>query len=281
MKKTILILSLTTITLCGCGAAAASEAAPNAAVSENVQDTASQNAEDLQVVEEARNTQDEQAGNSAAEAEVPETTATVQGPYGSIGVTIPDGWIYEICDVDNENLLSVEYGIQFSPEEANSGYIEVGYQTSFGVCGTGLEEEETTLAGDQAQIGYYDGSKVWDFVCFRGVNEGVIAVAIQNEDWPEQDLEEALAILDSLVFRADEQTGAIGIYDEDSFIEELCLSVDAENITKTGATLVFRQSDSSIESELSFGEELKVEKKSEEGWTEPEIMIPMLYTHIF
>jgi hypothetical protein len=168
----------------------------------------------------------------------------VQGPYGSIGVTIPDGWLYEICDVDNEKLLSTEYGIQFSPEEADSGYIEVGYQPSFGVCGTGLEEEETTLAGDQAQIGYYDGSKVWDFVCFRGVNEGVIAVAIQNEDWSEQDLEKALTILDSVVFRADEQTGA---------------------------TLVFHQSDSSIESELSFGEELKVEKKSEEGWTEADV----------
>jgi hypothetical protein len=168
----------------------------------------------------------------------------VQGPYGSIGITIPDGWSYEICDVDNENLLSAKYGIQFSPENADRGYIEVGYQPWFGVCGTGLEEEETTLAGDQAQIGYYDGSKVWDFVCFGGVNEGIVATATQNEDWSGQELDQALAILDTVVFRAEEQTGA---------------------------TLVFCQSDSSLESELSFGEQLTVEKKTEEGWTEAHI----------
>jgi hypothetical protein len=277
MKKTILTFFLAGITLYGCGTAGATREA----VSEEVQ-----NAESGQGVEDATGLQEPEGGQPAEdtqegnpEAEASEDQATVQGPYGSIGITIPDGWSYEICGVDNENLLSAKYGIQFSPENADSGYIEVGYQPWFGVCGTGLEEEETTLAGDQAQIGYYDGSRVWDFVCFGGVNEGIVATATQNEDWSGQELDQALAILDTVVFRAEEQTGAIGVYDEDSFMEEFCLSVSAKKITGTGATLVFCQSDSSLESELSFDEQLTVEKKTEEGWTEADVVVDGEYVY--
>jgi hypothetical protein len=81
-----------------------------------------------------------------------------------------------------------------------SGYIEVGYHSWFGVCGTGLEEVETTLAGDSALIGSYDGSKVWDYVLFDGANKGIVAIASENEEWKQTELDEALTILDTLTY---------------------------------------------------------------------------------
>jgi hypothetical protein len=131
----------------------------------------------------------------------------------------------------------------------------------------------TTLAGDSAQIGYYDGSNAWEYIHFEGANKGINAIAADNKEWEQETLEEAIGILDTLVYRADEQTGAIGEYERDSELEALGLMVSAKNISKTGATLVFQQFDSSVESELYFGENMIIEKKSESGWKEADIAL--------
>jgi hypothetical protein len=245
MKKRILPILLTGILLCGCGATITAE--PEAS------------------------TEAVQSVLSTETTEADGTTATVQGPYGSVSLTIPDGWSYTICNVDDDNLLSAEYAIQFSPEKETGGYIEVGYHSMFGVCGTDREEVETTLAGDSAWISYYDGSKVWDFVTFGGAKKEIVALASENEEWEQKELDEILTILDTLVYRANEQTGAIGVYESDSELEELGLMVSAKNVSKTGATLIFQQFDSSVQTELSFGENIIIEKKTESGWKEADL----------
>jgi hypothetical protein len=188
VNRKILPILLTGILLCGCGVT--KTAVPETSTKTEVPGT----------------TQDTQSEPvlSTETTEAEGTTATVQGPYGSVSLTIPYGWSYTICNVDDDNLLSAEYAIQFSPEKEANGYIEVGYHTSFGVCGTGLEEEETTLAGYSARIGYYDGSKVWSFVTFGGAHEGIVALSIENEEWEQKEQDEVLSILDTLVYRADE-----------------------------------------------------------------------------
>jgi hypothetical protein len=250
MNKRILPILLTGILLCGCGETA--KAVPEVSTDVGVPETT----QSVLVTE-------------TTEAEG--TTATVQGPYGSVSLTIPDGWSYTICNVDDDNLLSADYAIQFSPEKEVSGYIEVGYHTMFGVCGTGLEEVETTLAGDSARIGYYDGNKEWGFVTFGGANEKIVAMPSENDEWEQEERDEVLTILDTLVYRADEQSGAIGVYEHDSELEELGLMVSVKNVSKTGATLIFQQFDSSVKTELSFGENIIIEKKTESGWKEADI----------
>jgi hypothetical protein len=200
------------------------------------------------------------------QTEVTGTTATVQGPYGSISITVPDGWSYLTCNVGDENLLSAEYGIQFFPNRADGGYIEVGYHSAFGVCGTGLEEKEATLAQNPVRIGYYDGRSMWDFVCFQGEYDGIVALATENEDWDEQEQNETMEILDSVVFCTEEQSGAIGIYDRDSESDAFALMISAENVSQTGASFVFHQYDKEVVTELFFGENMTIEKKSESGW---------------
>jgi hypothetical protein len=244
MKKGILPILLAGILLCGCGTDKA---------------------------EATETTQNIQPVLSTETTETEGTTATVQGPYGSVSLTIPEGWSYTICNVDDDKLLSADYAIHFSPENEADEYIEVGYYSMFGVCGTGLKEEDTTLAGDSAQIGYYDGSNAWEYIHFEGANKGINAIAADNKEWEQATLEEALGILDTLVYRADEQTGTIGEYERDSELEALGLMVSAKNISNTGATLVFQQYDSSVGSELYFGENMIIEEKTESGWKEADL----------
>jgi hypothetical protein len=173
--------------------------------------------------------------------------------------------------VDDERLMAAEYGIQFAPAGEESGYIEAGYHTSFGVCGTGLEEVETTLAGETVQIGYFDKSKTWDFVSFSSSAKGhggVVALPFYCEAWSEQDFDEALTILDTLVYNEDELTGGIGFYEEDSVLDEQGLTVSAKNVSKSGAELIFRQTDDTATSVLAFGENMNMERKTEDGWEE-------------
>jgi hypothetical protein len=250
MNKRILPVLLTGILLCGCGETA--KAVPEASTDVGAPETT-------------------QSVLSTETTEAEGTTATVQGPYGSVSLTISDGWSYTICNVDDDNLLSADYAIQLSPEKEANGYIEVGYHSWFGVCGTGLEEVETTLAGDSARIGYYDGNKEWDFVTFGGANEKIVAIPSENDEWEQEERDAVLTILDTLVYRADEQSGAIGVYEHDSELEELGLMVSVKNVSKTGATLIFQQFDSSVKTELSFGENIIIEKKTESGWKEADI----------
>lgn len=49
--------------------------------------------------------------------------------------------------------------------------IELAYNTSFGVCGTGLSSETSAIAGASVSIGTYDDHEYWDFISFHGESE--------------------------------------------------------------------------------------------------------------
>ncbi len=130
---------------------------------------------------------------------VPEK-AVQGGACGEISVLLPDGWIYEKCPADSGQLIAGTYGIHFYPEEAQEGYIELAYEDFFGVCGTGLKTEETTIAGNTAKIGTYDDHEYWNFIIFEGEKEGIIAVTYLPESWWEEYGDQALEILDTVSF---------------------------------------------------------------------------------
>ena len=192
---------------------------------------------------------------------------TQGGPYGSIRIGLLKGWSARAYGVDDKELFSADYGIQFFREGEKKQFIEVGVQKNFGVCGTGLETKEVTLAGDTAWVGYYDGSKLWSYVCFCGKNEEIVANSYAHgKKWWKRYSDEVMEILDSLEFHPEEQEGAIGVYDHASELEDYGLCISARKISPEQATLRFDQYDSEVEAELGFGEDFHVERKENGEW---------------
>lgn len=59
------------------------------------------------------------------------TEVSQGGPYGKISISLPDGWSYEACPIDSDDLMCGMYGIHFYPESAADGYIELVYMDWF------------------------------------------------------------------------------------------------------------------------------------------------------
>ena len=202
------------------------------------------------------------------------TTVTQPGPYGSITLTIPDGWEYHECSAGDDALLGSSYGIQICAV-GQKGCVEIGYCDAFGVCGTGLEEKHETVAGADANIGYYDGSKIWSYVVFRGDNEKIVAETWDVDAWWNLDAtnlltygDQVMQILDTLQYDASTQTGAIGVYDEDSGNDEIGVQTVIRKVSKTAATVEFMRHDPQLEGEYMTGEYFSIEKKNGNQWEE-------------
>lgn len=202
------------------------------------------------------------------------TTVTQPGPYGSITLTIPDGWEYHECSAGDDALFGSSYGIQICPV-GQKGCVEIGYSDAFGVCGTGLEEKHETVAGADANIGYYDGSKIWSYVVFRGDNEIIVAETWGVDAWWNLDAtnlltygDQVMQILDTLQYDASEQTGAIGVYDEDSGNDEIGAQTVIRKVSKTAATVEFMRHDPQLDGEYMTGEYFSIEKKNGNQWEE-------------
>lgn len=202
------------------------------------------------------------------------TTVTQPGPYGSITLTIPDGWEYHECSAGDDALFGSSYGIQICPV-GQKGCVEIGYSDAFGVCGTGLEEKHETVAGADANVGYYDGSKIWSYVVFRGDNEKIVAETWDVDAWWNLDAtnlltygDQVMQILDTLQYDASTQTGAIGVYDEDSGNDEIGVQTVIRKVSKTAATVEFMRHDPQLEGEYMTGEYFSIEKKNGNQWEE-------------
>lgn len=248
-----------------------------------------------QPVVDGTETTDEGATQANAQ-EVKGTTVTQPGPYGSITLTIPDGWEYRACSAGDDALFGSSYGIQICPV-GQKGCVEIGYRDAFGVCGTGLEEKHETVAGADANIGYYDGSKIWSYVVFHGDNAKIVAetwdvdawwnldvtnretegkdseIATEQDDSKNKDAtnlltygELVMQILDTLQYDASEQSGAIGVYDEDANNDTIGAQALVMKVSKTAATVEFMRHDPQLEGEYMTGEYFSVEKKNGNQW---------------
>lgn len=204
--------------------------------------------------------------------------AEANGPYGSIQLSIPDTWEFEICEVDDEKLLASSYGIHLKPAAESNGYIEVGYADNFGVCGTGLETKSVTVANNEANIGYYDGNTNWEFIHWAVIDGGLENINVLcNADWGEEYLDELLEILDSIRFDEENQTGGIGVYKVSSEvgINDGHLYASVRNVSSTGATLVlnysiYREDEADTKEELYYSSYLPISKKVGQDWVELE-----------
>ena len=180
MKKIfclIVLLMLSAMTACGSLAPAESTATIYPEGVENIP------------ADTGENVTEENIGGESMSEQQEGTRVTVKSSGVELSVELPEGWTYD---------LYPEGSISFYPEGVTEGAVELSYTSSFGVCGTGLEEVETELAGDKARAGYYDGSDRWSFIVFLGKNSNVVATTNSVEDWWEEYGDQVMQILDSV-----------------------------------------------------------------------------------
>ncbi len=201
------------------------------------------------------------------------TTVTQGGPFGAISLTVPEGWKYELCPMDSDSLLIGDYGICFSPEDAEFGFVEVAYIRSFGVCGTGLAEEEVTVAGHPAWKGTYDHG-YWDFIGFKEPMRDVVAQTCSVEGWWEENEDAVMEILDTFTFDPDLREGGAYLYQKESEKEQIGLHLFLEGISSTGAMLCYNQYDKDAPTgQLQDGDDFAIQVKKDGRWEEAPIVV--------
>lgn len=273
-KHRILSLLLTGMALCasfsGCGNPRSPVVLPSATVA-GTDDT---------VLTDSTETETGKAGETDIDIGVENTDKTdtaeaiQDGPYGQIRISLPDGWSHRLCPVDSGQLITGLYGIQFYPSDMSEGYIEVNYSDRFGVCGTGLCSESTTLAGKTVSVGTYDNNPYWNFITFDGDYEGIVALTNCVDDWPDDCRRQVMDILDTISFDTTLREGGAYIYNDASEINQIGLSLSLKNISATGATLVFSQYDADAPTgELNYGSAFVLEAERNGTWEEAPIVV--------
>lgn len=217
------------------------------------------------------------ADESAVNATITSTAASADtlvsqgGPYGKISLSIPDGWRYETCPIDSGQVIYGLYGIRFYPKNAADGYIALNYINGFGVCGTGLEEKKSSIAGQPVNIGTYDNNVYWNFISFGEDYSGVVALTYSVDGWWETYSDQVLDILNTLCFDPDTKEGGAYIYNSayEPELDQIGLSFSLKNISPTGATLVFHSYDTDAATgELEYGDDFLLEVQKGDIWEE-------------
>ena len=265
MKKcTVILIFLAGVILCGCGNKTQTEMSV-------FREEKSPEAETY-VIQTEKEPETEMLDDSSEN--MVNTDVLQGGPYGEISISLPDGWGYELCPIDSDNLINGMYGIHFYPNDVTDGYIEISYIDSFGVCGTGLEEENAMIAGEPANIGIYDNHEYWDFIAFDGEYTGMVAYTYHVDDWWSKYSGQVLDILDTLLFNKNVKEGGAYVYNDESWIDEIDLHFSLKNISSTGATLVFSQHNANApKGELQYGEDYVIEVKKNGEWEKAPIAV--------
>ena len=122
------------------------------------------------------------------------TVASHSKGFANISVTLMDGWEYDIVDETDTN----EFAINIYPAGQSENKLRIAYFNGFGVCGTGLAQEQILLGRYEAWMGTYDNRSVWDFISLRGLPGDYAILNEGGEKWWKEYGEEAMQILATL-----------------------------------------------------------------------------------
>lgn len=207
--------------------------------------------------------------------------ALVEGPYGSLSIEILDNWQYKICDINSEDLIGERYGIIFSPKDAKDDQIELFITDTFGVCGTGLKQEETTIGGMPARIGTYDDHEHWDYVAIGDEPPQIVATRTVCDSWDDKTWQEAWQIIESLSYDPTNVTGCIWQYTPESEDTDIAVLMEMEKITPAGAVIKISHYDWEKTGEIIAGESFSLEKENNGKWEDvPKIIDDAVFNDI-
>lgn len=122
------------------------------------------------------------------------TVASHSKGLANISVTLMDGWEYDIEDEADTN----EFAINIYPAGQSENKLRIAYFNGFGVCGTGLAQEQILLGRYEAWMGTYDNRSVWDFISLQGLPGDYAILNEGGEKWWKEYGEEAMQILATL-----------------------------------------------------------------------------------
>ena len=114
--------------------------------------------------------------------------------YANIALTLKEGWEYDIADEPDTN----EFAVNIYPAGQKDNKLRIAYFNGFGVCGTGLKQEEIKLGEYDAWMGTYDNNKVWDFISIKDTFGDYAILNEGGEKWWSEYGDEAMQILATL-----------------------------------------------------------------------------------
>lgn len=108
---------------------------------------------------------------------------------------IPSGWKYKEIP-QNENNNFYKYALKLYKNSEKEHAILYFYNNQFSVCGTGRTSKNITLNnGNEANIGYYDGSEIWSDISFYSMNPNI---AVINYDFIDSDADEVIELIKTI-----------------------------------------------------------------------------------
>lgn len=114
------------------------------------------------------NTYNESQKNTETEQNYSKTLENV-----TLELKIPNNWKYEELPKNEENDF-YKYALKLYKNSEEEYAVLYFYHNIFGVCGTGRVSENMILnSGETANIGYYDGSKIWSDISFYSLNKNI------------------------------------------------------------------------------------------------------------
>lgn len=126
------------------------------------------------------------------------------GEQGTLYIKIPDGWACDVCLPGDERLYMSDYGLHIYPEGAAEGYIELGYVSDFGVCGTGLKMEDIETDGVKGHIYIYDDDASWTFIRW---GNSITAVKYSVQSWFSEYEKQVSEIVETMRFEQPAESG--------------------------------------------------------------------------
>jgi len=114
--------------------------------------------------------------------------------YANISITLKEGWEYDIVDEPDTK----EFAVNIYLEGQKENKLRIAYFNGFGVCGTGLKQEEIKLGEYDAWMGTYDNNTVWDFISIKDTFGDYVILNEGGKEWWSEYGDEAMQILATL-----------------------------------------------------------------------------------
>lgn len=188
----------------------------------------------------------------------------------TIELNIPSDWHYEELPRNEENDF-YKFALKLYKSDSDKNTILYYYHNQFGVCGTGRTNKKIILNnGIEANIGYYDNSKVWSDISFYQTNPNIAFISYELE---ESEAQEVLEFVKTIRIIDNEPT----IKESDRKAENVKLEIKEGTLTNTGATIIITDKN---KNPYGWGEPFFIEVAEGEFWTRLKYISNFSWTEI-